>query len=186
MKSIIKNITTSVILLSILAILLGIALIAYPGISLVALGIAVAAYLIVHGITLIVLDIRAWRLYLPFNGLLPGIVCVILGVLLAKYPGDIAFYIGIAVGLWIIVSGIDGIRFSAALKGTGAPWVLMIIINIIDIIIGCLVIYSPILSSLSLTVGLGIVLIIHSIINIIDMIIVKKNVKEAEKLVVEK
>ncbi|MBR0365381.1 MAG: DUF308 domain-containing protein [Clostridia bacterium] len=186
MKSIIKEFTTSVIVLSILAILLGIVLIAYPGVSLVALGITVAAYLIVHGITLIILDIKARHLYIPFNGLLRGIVCVILGILLAKYPGDIAVYIGIAVGLWIIVSSIDGIRFAAALKGTGAPWVLMIIINVIDIIIGCLVIYSPILSSLSLTVCIGIILIVHSIINIIDMIIVKKNVREAEKLVVEK
>ena len=186
MKTIFKNITTSVIWLSILAILLGIVLVAYPGISLIALGISVAAYLILHGITLIILDIKAWSLYIPFNGLLQGILCVILGILLAKYPADIAIYIGVAVGLWIIASAFEGIRLASALRGTGAPWVLMIIINIIDVLIGALVIYSPVLSSLSLTMGLGIILIVHSVINIIDMIIVKKNIKDVEKLIVVK
>ena len=70
MKTAIKNLTTSVILLSILAALLGAVLVVYPDISLVALGIAVAAYLIIHGITLIILDIKAWRLYIPFDGML--------------------------------------------------------------------------------------------------------------------
>ena len=61
-----------------------------PGMSLVALGIAVAAYLIVHGILLIILDIKAWRLYIPFEGLLQGILCIVLGVLLAKNPESMA------------------------------------------------------------------------------------------------
>lgn len=75
---------------------------------------------------------------------------------------------------------------AVALRRTGAPWVLMIVVNIIDIVIGCLVLYSPVLSSFSLTVVLGIVLIVHSIVNIIDMIVVKKNARDVEKLIVEK
>lgn len=186
MKTIVKNFTNCVILLSTLAILLGIVLVAYPGMSLVALGIAVAAYLIVHGIVLIILDIKAWRLYIPFEGLLQGILCIVLGVLLAKNPESMATYIGIMMGLWIIISSFSGIKMAVALRRTGAPWVLMIVLNIIDIVIGCLVLYSPVLSSFSLTVVLGIVLIVHSIVNIIDMIVVKKNTRDVEKLIVEK
>ncbi len=73
MKTIVKNITNSVILLSALAVLLGIVLVAYPGMSLVALGVAVAVYLIVQGIVLVILDIKAWRLYIPFEGMPKGI-----------------------------------------------------------------------------------------------------------------
>ena len=186
MKTIVKNFTNYVILLSTLAILLGIVLVAYPGMSLVALGIAVAAYLIVHGIVLIILDIKAWRLYIPFEGLLQGILCIVLGVLLAKNPESMATYIGIMMGLWIIISSFSGIKMAVALRRTGAPWVLMIVMNIIDIVIGCLVLYSPVLSSFSLTMGLGIVLIVHSIVNIVDMIVVKKNARDVEKLIVEK
>ncbi|MBR4720233.1 MAG: DUF308 domain-containing protein [Clostridia bacterium] len=186
MKNIFKNFTNSVIVLSILAILLGVVMIVYPGISLIAFGLIVASYLLVNGITLIILDIKAWRLYIPFNGLLQGILCVLMGILLAMYPETITVYIGTFVGFWIILSSFDGIKLASALRGTSAPWVLMIIMNIIDIIIGCLVIYSPILSSISLTVGLGVVLIIHAVINIVDMIMVKKNAKDMEKLIVEK
>lgn len=186
MKTIVKNVTNYVILLSVLAILFGIVLIAYPGMSLVALGIAVAAYLIVHGIGLVILDIRAWRLYLPFDGMLQGILCVILGVLLAKDPGSIAAYIGIVMGLWIIVSSFGGIRFAYAIRWTGAPWVLMIIMSIIDILIGGVILYSPVLSSLSLTIGIGAVLIVHAVINIVYMIVIKKNVRDVEKMIVEK
>ena len=186
MKNIFKNITNSVILLSILAILLGIVLIAYPGLSLMALGVTVAVYLIIHGITLIILDIKAWRLYIPFEGMLQGILCIILGILLAKNPDYIAVYIGIFMGLWIIVSSFGGIKLASALRGTGAPWVLMIIMNIIDIVIGCLILYSPVLSSVSMTMGIGIVIIVHSVINIVNMITVKKNAKDLEKLLLGK
>ncbi|MBR0277609.1 MAG: DUF308 domain-containing protein, partial [Clostridia bacterium] len=120
------------------------------------------------------------------EGMLQGILCVILGILLAKNPEYIAVYIGIFMGLWIIVSSFGGIKLASALRGTGAPWIFMIIVNIIDIIIGCLILYSPILSSLSLTIGLGIVLIVHSIINIINMIVAKKNARDVEKLIIKK
>ena len=185
MKAIVKSITNSVIVLSILAVLLGIVLVAYPGISLVVLGIIVASYLIVLGVVLVIVDIKAWRYFIPFNGLLPGILSVILGVLLAKDPGSIAAYIGIVMGLWIIISSFGGIRFAAALRGTGAPWVFMIIMNILDILIGGCILYSPVLSSVSLTMGIGIVLIVHSVINIINMIIVKKDVKDLEQIVAQ-
>lgn len=186
MKNIFKNITNSVIVLSILAILLGIVMIVYPGISLMALGITVASYLIVQGITLIILDIKAWRLYIPFDGMLQGILYVIIGILLAMSPEYIAVYIGIFVGFWVIISSFDGIKLASALKRTDAPWVLMIIMNIIDIIVGCIILYTPVLSSISLTVGLGVVVIVHSVINIVNMIMLKKNVKNAEKLIMEK
>lgn len=62
----------------------------------------------------------------------------------------------------------------------------MIVMSIIDILVGCVILYSPILSSLTLTMGLGIVLIVHSVINIIYMFVVKKNAKDVEKLIVEK
>ena len=186
MKNIFKNFTNSIIVLSILALLLGIAMIACPGVSLIVFGVIVASYLLVSGITLIILDIKAWRLYIPFNGILPGILCVLIGVLLAMHPENITLYIGTFVGFWIIISSVNEIKLVSALKGTSAPWVLMIIMNIIDIIIGCLIIYSPVLSSISITVGLGLVLIIHAVINIVDMIMVKKNIKDMEKLIVVK
>lgn len=186
MKTIVKTITNSVICTSLLAVLLGIVLVAYPGMTLFAIGVAIAAYLIVHGIALVILDIKAWRLYIPFEGLLQGILCIILGVLLAKNPASIADYFGIVMGLWIIVTSFGSIKAAAALRGTGAPWVLMIIINLIDIIIGGLVLYFPTLSSLAMTICIGIVLIVHSVISIIYMLVIRKNSRDLEMIIIEK
>ena len=186
MKTIVKNITTYVILVSLLALLIGITLIADPGLSLVAIGALVGAYLIVQGIALIILDVKAWRLFIPFEGMLKGILSVILGFLLLKYPDSIAAYIGIALGVYIIVNSFGGIKLAAALRYTGIPWVLMIILTIFSILLGCLVLYSPVFSALSLTVYIGLVLVVYSVITIVYMLIIKRNAKEVEKIIAEK
>lgn len=186
MKTIVKNITTFVILVSLLALLIGIGLITDPGLSLVAIGALVGAYLIVQGIVLVILDVKAWRLFIPFEGMLKGILSIILGILLLKYPDSIAAYIGVALGIYIIVNSFGGIKLAAALRYTGLPWVLMIILNVFSILLGCLVLYSPVFSALSLTVYIGLVLVIHSVVNIVYMLIIKKNAKDVEKIIAEK
>lgn len=186
MKDILKTISNTVIILSGLGVLLGIVLAVYPDSSLAVLGIVIALYLIISGIALIVIDIKAWRLYIPFDGMLLGILNVVLGVLLMKSPDSIAVYIGVVMGVCIIFSGFGQIRTGAALRWTGAPWGSMVIMGIIDIIIGAMVLYSPVLSSMSLTIGVGIVLIIHSVINIVYMIMLKKYAREVEMLITEK
>ena len=118
--------------------------------------------------------------------MLKGILSVILGVLLAREPGNIATYIGIVMGVWIIVSAFSGIKAAFALRYTGAPWVLMIVIDVIDILLGCVILYSPVLSSLSMTMALGFVLIAHSVFNIAYMLVVKKNAIDVENMIVEK
>ncbi|MBQ6268047.1 MAG: DUF308 domain-containing protein [Clostridia bacterium] len=185
MKNIVKNFTNAVILFSLFAIVLGFAMIAYPDISLKALGIVLAAYLIVQGLALILLDIKAWRLFIPFRGMLQGILSIVLGFLLAKTTDKVEVFFGIALGVWIIVSAFGGIRLAAALRGTGAPWVLMIIMNIIDILIGCLILYAPVPSSITLTMCLGVVLVVNSIVNIVEMFVIKRNVKDVEQMIVD-
>lgn len=186
MKSIIKNFTNSVICLSFLAIVLGIVLMLYPGMSLTALSYVFAAYLVVQGVALIILDIKAWRLYIPFEGMLKGILSVFFGVLLVKNPGAFAIYIGIALGVWIVAFAFSGIKTAFALRYTGAPWLLMILINVFDILFGFVILYSPVRSALSLTMTLGVVLVVHAIVNIFYMFAMKKNAKDVEKLVMEK
>ncbi len=176
------------IVISVLAILMGGALIAYPDMSILVYGIMLSAYLIVQGIVLIVLDIKAWRMYVPFDGLLKGILSLILGILLIKNltMEGMAAYLGIVFGIYIIIYGISGIKTSVLMRRTGAPWVLMLIINIISILFGCMILYSPIFSALTLTVYAGIVLIVEAIITIILMIIMRKHEAEVEKIIIEK
>ena len=186
MISIVKSITNCLILLAVLGIVLGVVFIVDPEMSIIALGSVIAVYLIVQGIALIILDIKAKRLFIPFEGLLKGILSVILGVLLLKYPDSMVAYLGIVLGIYIIVHSVSGIKLASALRFTGAHWVLMIIMNILNIILGCFILYSPVFGALSITVYVGIVLIVYSIINIVYMIIIKKNSNDVAKLIADK
>ncbi|MBR0414471.1 MAG: DUF308 domain-containing protein [Clostridia bacterium] len=188
MKSIVKTITTIAIVFSVLAILVGISLIAYPVASLLVYGIMFGVYLLVEGIMLVVMSIQSRRLNIPFDGLFKGILSIILGIMLLKNANAewMAAYFGLVIGIDIIITGIIGITTSLSFRKAGAPWVLSLILNILSIIFGSMVLYSPIFSALTLTVFSGMLLIVEAILSIILMIILRKNEKEVEKIITEK
>ncbi|MBE6818095.1 MAG: DUF308 domain-containing protein [Ruminococcaceae bacterium] len=188
MKSIVKTMTTIAIVFSVLAILVGVSLIAYPVASILVYGIMFGIYLLVEGIMLVVMSIRARRLHTPFDGLFKGILSIILGIMLLENANAewMAAYFGIIIGIDIIITGIIGITASLSFRREGAPWVLSLILNIISIIFGAMVLYSPIFSALTFAVFAGIVLIVEAILNIVLMIILRKNAKEVEKIITEK
>ena len=179
MKKLLKTLSTVVIVTSLLSLVFGIVLINYPGMSLVVLDIIVGSYLIVQGIAMIILGIRALIKHIPFEGILSGVLNLILGVLFLENPAGFAQFIGIVLGIWLIVHSISSIRLAVNMRGSGAPWILLVIVNIIGIIAGCSIIYSPIFSSLAYTMALGIVMIVDSIITVIAMIAFKKVLKNA-------
>ena len=137
---------------------------------------------------LVVMSIRARRLHTPFDGLFKGILSIILGIMLLENANAewMAAYFGIIIGIDIIITGIIGITASLSFRREGAPWVLSLILNIISIIFGAMVLYSPIFSALTFAVFAGIVLIVEAILNIVLMIILRKNAKEVEKIITEK
>ena len=188
MKSIVKTITIIGIVLSVLAILVGATMIAHPVASILVYGIVFGIYLLVEGIMLVVMSIKSRLVVTPMNGLFKGILSIILGIMLLKNANAdwMALYFGTVFGIDIIITGVIGITTSLSLRKTGASWALPLILNIISIIFGCMVLYSPVFSALTVTVFSGIVLIVEAIILILLMILLKKNAEEVEKIIVEK
>ncbi len=173
--------TITVICFSLLGILLGIGLIIRPDLSLKTIGILTGIMLIGFGAALIFLDIRAHEYYMPFEGFLPGVVNIILGVLLFRNPADFGPWLSFAVGAWVIISSINDIRMAFNLRNLDIPWVLIIIINIVNICAGVFMFYNPQLSSMSLVTMVGIVMITNSIIRLVDMFMIRKDIAEVEK-----
>ena len=177
MKEIFKRTTNSIIFSSIIAIIVGLILIFYPSISLKTMGIIAAIYIIVYGIILIILDVKAYQYYIPFDGMLPGILSVVLGIILICKPSILSIVFAIAIGVWIILTSINSLKLSLALKDEDIPWILLLILGILDLIIGVIVVFNPFEASLTLSIFIGIMLIIHAIIDIIDMVIIKRDIK---------
>ena len=180
-----KSMVNTFMLLSAIIVILGIVMVAMPESSILAFGICMGIYLIFHGIMLIVVEIKAKKYYLPVEGLiLEGILAIVLGVLFLMDPGNnMQFLLAFGVGVWIISAGIRGIQAAIALKSTGIPWVLIIILNLIDIAAGVFVLFSPAISSVSIVICVGVVMIIHGIVNLADAFALKKNVKDLKKYV---
>ena len=187
MKKAFSQITTAIIILSVLGILLGIAMIMWPGESVIASGVVLGIVLIVEGIGFIVLDVRARKFYMPLEGLIiAGILDIILGVLLLLNPNSMFVLLPFTVGTWIIVSSIVNIKAAATMKGTDTPWVLLIILNVISIILACFIMFYPAPFAGAIMMWCGIMIIVYGIVTIIDMIILKKDAKQYESLIKDK
>ena len=185
MKAALKNVTTSVIFLAVLAILFGAVMIVYPGATLATFGWVFAVYLIAHGLILIIVDIKAWRLHIPFAGFLSGLLYLILGVLLAAHPETFQPYIGLYASIWLIVSAINGIKLACALRGISSNWWVLLIINILNVAFGVLYLLVPELLANALTVVIGVMLIVYAITAIATMVTVKKEAQSIEKKITD-
>ena len=186
MRKIFNRTINSVICSSIIACIIGFVMAINPSMSIKTISIVASIYIIIHGIVLIILDIKASRFFIPFDGFLPGILSVVLGIFLIGKPDILSTIFTIIIGLWIIVSSINSIKISLAIKGENTPWLLLLLLGIIDIIAGMVVIFNPFEASISITVFAGIMIMVHSIITIIDMMVVKKDIKHFEKAIAEK
>lgn len=187
MKSIVKTITTIGIVFAVLAALVGVSLIAHPVASILVYGIIFGIYLLAEGIMLVVLSIKTRKSEAPVNGLLKGILSIILGIMLLQNADAewMALYFGTIFGIDIIITGIIGITTSVSLRKTDTPWVLPLVLSIISIIFGSMVLYSPIFSALTITVFSGIVLIVEAVLGILLMILLRKNEEEVEKIIIQ-
>lgn len=184
MKEIFNKITFTSITMSIILMIIGFILVVYPGMSLNVFGILAGIYLIVEGIHLIFLDITSRSILIPVDGIIPGVLSIIFGCIVLSMPEVVSSFITIIIGTWIIVTSINSMRLAISLANVkGQGYILLIILSVLEIILGILVLLNPNITSLSVITFIGMMLIIYSTINIIEMIMFKKDVKDIEKII---
>ena len=181
MKDFFNKTTTSIIISSIIAFIVGLVMAIVPNISLQVIGIIVGIYMMVHGVILIVLDFMAHHVYVPFYGIISGILSIIVGLILVAMPNVLSTIFAIAVGIWIILSSVNIISISINVRKGVSKWYLWLILGIIDLICGIIILFNPFASSISIVVLGGIIIMVHSVITVIDMIMIRKDVKEVAK-----
>lgn len=183
MKEIFKKTTASVIVSSIIAFIIGLIMAVMPGVSLEIIGIIVGIYVIVHGIVLIAVDFAAHNAYVPFYGIMSGILSIIVGVILLAMPNALPTIFAIALGIWIILSSVNVISVAVSVKNYVSKWYLWLILGIVDLLCGIIVLFNPFASSLTIVVLGGIVIMVHSVITIVDMVLIRKDAKDVEKAI---
>ena len=168
---------------TLMLLIIGLIMVVAPGLSLQTIGIVAGIYIIIHGIVLIALAFSAHMVYVPFYGVISGLLSIIIGIVLLAMPGILSTVFAIALGIWIILSSVNIISIAITTKKEYSNWGLLLLLGIVDLICGIIILFNPFASSISIVVLGGIIIMVHSVINVVDMIIIRNNVKDIEKAV---
>ena len=185
MKELFQRTTTSILISSVVAFILGLVMALVPNISLQVIGIVFGIYIIIHGIALIVMDFMAHNIYIPFHGIMSGILSIIVGIILVAMPNVLATVFTLALGIWIILSSINIISISITVRKAVPNWYLWLLLGIIDFICGVIILFNPFASSISIVVLGGVIMMIHAIITFADTLMIRNDAKEVAKAVEE-
>lgn len=183
MKELFKKITTSILVLSIIAFIIGLIMVIVPNVSLQIIGITFGIFAIIFGVVLITLNFMVHIIYIPFFGIVSGILSIIIGIMLIAMPGILPTIFGIALGIWVILSSVNIISMAITIKNGVSNWVWLLLLGIVDLICGIIILFNPLASSLSIVVLSGIVIMIHSAVTIVDMIMIKNDAKDIAKAI---
>ena len=160
---------------SILFFIIGILLFSNPGGVVKIITYVIGSIFIIVGIGKI---ISYYRMNKKINinntsDLIMGIVAIVLGLVIIFCSSAIEFVIRLVMGGWILYSGIVKLIYSLNLKESKVNnWIYVLIVSIIMIICG---LYIVIKSNLVFST-IGLFLIIYSIIEIVQYIIIPKNI----------
>lgn len=175
-----KYINSSIVI-SALLMLLGIGIFIYPTMSLKVFSYSIAIIISLFGLFLIIEDIR-YNIGMLFDFSLLGIMFFLLGLILLKYPNALTSLIPIFLGIWFIVSGFVKGRWTYYLSDYKLSIrILSFIMSILSIVCGIIFIFNPLDGANYIASFVGILLIIYSISDIVDMIIFKINVNKIYK-----
>ena len=136
-----------------LAVAFGVLVLAWPGITVLALAFVFAAYVLVDGIGMIISgagahESRRWWYVLA------GVVGVIAGLAAAFWPGVTVLVLVLWAGAWAVVTG--GLEIAAAVRREGPGRWLTALAGLLSIVAGLFILLWPGIGALALATVLGI------------------------------
>jgi uncharacterized membrane protein HdeD (DUF308 family) len=184
-SNLMHRIWVSAVLFGLLAVVLGVVMLLWPGKSIVVAAGLFGVYLVVSGVALVVL-----ALSLPASGgsrflnFISGVASVILGILAFRHFGQ--GYAVLLLAIWIAVGFIfRGVSAVASAisdpQFPGRGWAIFF--GIVSLIAGVVVLAYPFDSIVTLALVVGIWLIILGVMEIISGFGMRSDVKKVEKFV---
>lgn len=183
MKKIFNKFILISIASSVLFLVVGFLLMFYPQVSMRVISYMIAALFIIIGLILVYNYKGA---ILLTNFLTAGTLSILLGTILLIYPQSLEVIIPIIVGVWMIITSVMSIQISISLKKIKySGWIVTMLLSIMSIVCGLLIIINPQTGAEALTTFFGVMLVIYSVTDIMNIIVFKANVKSIVKLLEE-
>jgi uncharacterized membrane protein HdeD (DUF308 family) len=151
-----------------IALIFGIMLLAWPEVSLFIFAILFGAFAFVDGIFTLVAAVnykagagrRTWLF-------VRGILGIIVGIITFFWPAITMLALVILIGAWALVTGVMELNFAfRAVRETGAKW-LFAVSGILSIILGILLLVSPIAAAIAVIWVIGAYAVIAGIVLIV-------------------
>ncbi len=171
---------------SLLTIVFGIILLVFPGVSLDILRWIISLALIAGGLALLINDFRRQTVGSFFSGSILGIFLLILGIIVVVHP-DILGIIPIALGAYMIISSFLSIRITESLREVSpSSFYISLITSVISVLCGIVLIVNPFGGAIAMTILLGAVAIVYGIFELVDLIVLRRNINEVAKYIKDK
>jgi uncharacterized membrane protein HdeD (DUF308 family) len=154
------------VLTGLLAIVLGIALLANPGASLKTVIYLFGIMVIVYGLARIFAGLRG-HMESKSAGVVGGLFAIILGVMIMAWPKMSALTLIYLIGGWAIVTGVVDIGGVFVSKAGGAHRVWMAVVGLVSVVFGLILFFNPGEGGLALLWLIGVYLIVMGFIRII-------------------
>ena len=176
-KFIMMSIVTSVVIA-----LIGAVLIFMPEMSNKLIGVITGALFALSGINTIYKFISRNGAKLYSLNLLFGIILVLIGAIIILVPFSVTSFLTICLGLYLIVFGANKVTYGVWFKiGDDSSWLITFVIGVMLMVFGILVLSNP-FSALTVTQVIGTFLVLSSILDITDLVLLKKRANEITKI----
>ncbi len=176
-KFIMLSIMTSVVIA-----LIGGVLIFMPEMSNKLIGVITGALFALSGINTIYKFISRNGAKLYSLNLLYGILLILIGAIIILVPFSVTSFLTICLGLYLIIFGANKVTYGVWFKiGDDPSWLLTFVIGVLLMIFGVLVLSNP-FSSFTVTQVIGTFLVLSSVLDITDLVLLKKRANDITKI----
>lgn len=166
-------------------IILGIFLFVEAELTLIVIGYIVGGSLMIALFPMIKTILDKEKGYLNFTFFIE-VFMVVAGLIILVNPEIIASILPILIGIMLLVNGINKLQFSLNLKSSNVNiWSYNLAFSIIIIIIGALFLINPFKGAVIITKIIGAFIIVYSVFDMISLLLISKNVKNVNPVVVK-
>ena len=169
-----KSSSTSLILLGVLAIVVGIIALAWPGVTILALVILFAVYAFIDA------GLQAMRAFSsgsagPVLGhLLLALIAVAAGVVAIVWPGPTALVLVLVVGIWAFAGGIMEIAAAFGSGESAGTRALFVLSGLVSVAFGVVLFARPGVGAVTLALLFGLFSLIYGVSQIVSGVQLRK------------
>lgn len=162
-------------------IILGIFLFAKAELTLKIISYIVGGTLLLTIIPLTKTILAKEKNYASFS-FITEVFMVVAGIIIILNTELIASIIPILIGILMLINGVSKLQFALCLKGQNVKmWISTLVLALLIMIVGILFLTNPFGGAIAITKMIGLFIIAYSVLDMIDFVIIHKNIKDIKE-----